>query len=110
MHINRNDIMKIAASHLRNLSAEVRAYREKEERRECVERIIRNTASDLSGSDFLDKYAEYMEKDLEELKVIEKALELTKTGELNLGELSAQAADNGELDPLTAFLVEDYLQ
>ena len=108
MSITQNDIMKTAASHLRNLSAEVQEFRDIEERRKFVEAILEKTASDISGSEVLEKYSEYMERDLEELKIIDKAIELTKTGELNLGSLSTQGADNTEMDALTAMLMEDY--
>ena len=107
MSINKNDIMKTAASHLRNLSAEVQEYREMEERRVVVEEILEKTASSISGSEAMEKYAEYLDKDLYELKIISKAIELTKTGELNLGSLSSQAADNESLDPLTAMLMDE---
>lgn len=108
MNINQKDIMKTAASHLRSLSAEVQSYREMEEKRKFVENILEKNASYISGAEFIDKFAEYMSKDLDELKIIEKAIELSKTGELRLGSLSTQAADNGGMDPLTAFLVEEY--
>jgi len=111
MNINQKDIMKTAASHLRSLSAEVKDYREKEAKRGIVEGILMKTADvEISPSEFFEKYSSYMEKDLDELKIVEKAIELTKTGEISLGSLSAQPADNGELDPLTALLVDDYLQ
>ena len=107
MSINKNDIMKTAASHLRNLSAEVQEYRDMEERRGMVEEILEKTASDISGREAMEKYATYMENDLDELKIISKAIELTKTGELNLGSLSSQGADNGDMDPLTAMLLDE---
>ncbi|MBC8549306.1 MAG: hypothetical protein H8D23_06610 [Candidatus Brocadiales bacterium] len=109
MSITQKDIMKTAASHLRNLSAEVQEFRDAEERRGLVEAILEKTASDISGSEVLEKYSEYMERDLEELKIIDKAIELTKTGELNLGSLSTQGADTADMDALTAMLMEDYL-
>lgn len=110
MSINKNDIMKTAASHLRSLSAEVQNYRDMDERRTHVENIMEKLAENMESNEVMSKYAEYMQKDVEELRIIEKALELSKTGELNLGSLSTQAADNGDLDPLTALLVDDYLQ
>jgi hypothetical protein len=110
MNINKNDIMKTAASHLRKLGAEVKAYRDLEHKREHVEHILNKLSENLESSEIMGKYAFYMEKSLDELKIVEKALELTKTGELSLGHVSSRVADNGTMDPLTAFLVDDYLQ
>lgn len=110
MNIDQKEIMKTAASQLRGLSSEVQQFRENEEKRDLVEGILKKTASAPTVKEFLEKRAEYMDKDLEELKIIDKAVELQKTGELQLGSLSAQSADNGSMDALTAFLVDDYLQ
>jgi len=110
MSINQKGIMKTAASHLRNLSNELQKYRSLEQRRDYVERILEKNAEALSGEDILKKYSEYMKKNVEELKILEKAMELAKTGEFSLGTLSTRVADNGGLDPLTSFLVEECLQ
>lgn len=111
MDIDQKEIMKIAASQLRSLSQEVKIFRETEERRTLVEAILSKTASDWSGQEVLEKQGEFLDKELEELKIIDKAVELQKTGELNLGSLSSQSSvSEDDLDPLTAYLVEDYVQ
>lgn len=104
MEVNQKEIMKTAAVQLRGLSTKLKEYVEKEEIAKLAEEIIKKTL----GDETLLKLAEYKEKNIEELKIIEKAIELHKTGELNLGSLSQDFSDNGELDALTAFLVEDY--
>lgn len=107
MNINKNEIMKTAASQLRKLSAKVKEQEEEIEKESFVRNFLYKIADNFSGEELLDKYAEYMKKDLEELKIMDKALEFSKTGELNLGTLSTQTADNGSMDPLTAMLIEE---
>ena len=101
--VDQNEIMKTAASQLRSLSAEVLQYREIEEKRDLAEQIIKKSSFDLSGDEFIEKRAELMDKDLDELIIINKAVELTKTGELNLGSLSSDSADYGT-DALSEFI------
>ena len=107
MNVDQKEIMKTAASQLRSLVSEVETFREVKQKQEVVEEILQKTAENLSGFETLEQRDDLMEKDLEELKIIDKAVELQKTGELKLGSLSIESADNGELDPLTALLLED---
>lgn len=108
MNIDQKDIMKTAASQLRGLSTEVQQFRDEQDKRDMAVQILKKTASP-SLVEFLDKIAEYMDEDLEDLKIIDKAVELQKTGEFAWGSLSSQGASDGGLDPLTAMLTEDYL-
>lgn len=107
MKIDRKEIMKTAASQLRSLSSEVQEYRDLEVKRDLAEEIVKKTSDDLTSSEVFEKISELMDKDLEELKIIDKAVELHNTGELNLGSLSPHLGDGEDMDPLTAMLVED---
>jgi len=100
--------MKTAAAQLRALLSELEKYQEKEKRAELAQDILTKTSSDISAEDFLIKLSEYSKKSLEELIVIQKAVELHKNGELSLGKLSVNKADSSSLDPLTALLIEEY--
>ncbi len=109
MNINQKDIMKTAASQLRGLSSEVQQFREEQGKREMAVQILKKTASSPSFIEFLDKIAEYMDKDLEDLKIIDKAVELQKTGELGWGSLSSQTMTKSGSNALIDMLTEDYL-
>ncbi len=108
VEINEKEIMKTAASQLRSLAEEVSVYRETDERRKLAEDIVSKTDIDLSPGEVIDKVAELANKSMHDLIVLEKAIELQKTGEFRLGSISQQVADNGDLDPLTAHLIEGY--
>lgn len=108
MDINKNEIMKTAASQLRSLSTELSTYREEGERRKLAESIVSRMDNDLSHAEVIEKVAKLVEKPMDDLVVLDKAMELQKTGEFKLGSISQQGADNGDLDPLTAYLIEEY--
>jgi len=58
----------------------------------------------------IEKLAELRQQSIEDLKVLEKAVELgrnTKETSVKLGSLSDEASYDGK-DPLTSFLLEDY--
>jgi len=102
--MDQKKLMKTAASQLRSLRAEVLQNREIEKKRELAEEILAKSASfDLSGDDFFEKRTELMDKDLDELIIIDKAVELNKTGEWNLGTISSDSLDFGESAEETFF-------
>lgn len=105
MKVDQKEIMKTAAVQLRGLIAKVNKHLEDMEISKLAEDIVKKTI----GEEAISKLAELRKKDLEELKIISKAIEFQKTGELNLGSLSQESVDKSSLDPLTACLVEDYM-
>lgn len=110
MAVSQKDIMKTAATQLRELSKEVQLSRDIDEKMVLIKDILLKTAENESVNGTFEKISEYLEKNKDDLIIIQKAVELNKTGELNLGSLSTEAVDIGELDPLTALLVDGYLQ
>lgn len=99
--MNKQEILKESAKLLRSLNHDV-------EIQKLAEEVVRKLLQyeELTGTETLQKIAEFRSKSKEELEVIEKAIELTKSGSLNLGHISEQINPAG-LDPLTAFLVSE---
>lgn len=66
----------------------------------------------VQAEDLESKLAEFKDKSTQELEVIEKAAELSKTSgfadSLSLGNVSDRPQDDGTLDPLTSYLLEEY--
>lgn len=105
--VTRQELMKTAARQLRQLAEEVQRLREKtaqaEYSRNLVQRMVKSGT--LPEEDVLEKLSEFEEKSQGELEIIEKAIEMSKSGNLNLGSLSEKTASNTGLDPLTNYLM-----
>lgn len=54
-----------------------------------------------------EKTAEFLEQTQQELDVLEKAAELSVSSDYTFGKLSERFEDNGNLDPLTSFLLNN---
>lgn len=101
--------MKQAAVAIRSLEQEKKDLERILEIEKVAERLVRKfiEIEELNGEEALQKFSEFREKDLEELAIIEKALELTKTGSFRLGNLSTEVSGaHSDVDSLTAFLLE----
>lgn len=62
----------------------------------------------VAAEDLEEAFNSFLEKNSEELHVLEKAAEFTSTSaDALLGRLSERPADDGTMDPLTRMLVED---
>lgn len=62
----------------------------------------------IPAEDLESSFNSFLEKNSEELQVLEKAAEYRDaTLTLSLGKLSDKPADDGTMDPLTAMLIED---
>ena len=62
----------------------------------------------IPAEDLESSFNSFLEKDEEELQVLEKAAEYRDANlNLTLGKLSERPADDGTMDPLTAMLIED---
>lgn len=66
--------------------------------------------ADMQVDDLETKLSELYSKSLDELKVLEKAAELSldSDGSFSLGSISDRPSDDGTLDPLTSFLLESF--
>ena len=108
--MNNQELMKEASVSLRKLASEVEHYRESEEVVKMARDIVKtlHDKGAISSEVVFDKLAELEEKTAEELRVVSKAIELTKTGEFSFGSVSEKLEDNGAMDPITAMLLEDY--
>ena len=108
--MNNKDLMKQASVSLRKLASEVEQYRESEDVSKMARHIVKtlHDKGAISSEGVFDKLAELEEKTAEELEIVSKAIELTKTGEFSFGSVSEKLEDNGALDPITAMLLEDY--
>lgn len=117
------EMLKQAAEQLKALKNEVEEYRTYQEIEKqaglIIGKMIENEQFD-SPLEVLEKLSELKEKDLDELKVIEKAIELNKSQSHNLnktahkkvagndlGRLSDAPSGDG-MDNLTSFLLKDY--
>ena len=109
--MDNNSLMKTAATSLRKLASEIENYRKSEKVHETAREIVKSLHDQgaLSSDVVFDKLAELETKTLEELEVVTKAIEMTKTGEFSFGSIGDKLEDNGALDPITAMLLEDYL-
>ena len=62
----------------------------------------------IPAEDLESSFKSFLEKDAEELQILEKAAEYRDaSSDLILGKLSEKPADDGTMDPLTAMLIED---
>jgi len=107
----KKEILKQAAAQLRSLKEEVENYREHEEVVKKAQHIVIKLAQDnkiIGAEDAFKKMSELSTKSVEDLSVIEKAIELQKTGS-SLGTLADEKPDTELFDPLTSMLLEDYI-
>jgi hypothetical protein len=103
--------LKTAAAQLRSLKEEVESYREKEEITKKAQHIVIKLAQDnkiVGAEEAFKKMSELSTKSVEDLNVIEKAIELQKNGSA-LGTLADEKPDTELFDPLTSMLLEDYV-
>lgn len=102
-------VYKQAASVIKELNSEVKELHEKLARYESAERLIRKMSvyEDLSSTEMFEKFSEYKEKSEEELQIIEKAMDLIKSGNMALGTLSDHS-EPATMDPLTSYLINSY--
>mgnify|MGYP001201572678 CR=1 FL=1 len=108
----KKEILKTAAAQLRSLKEEVEGYREKEEITKKARHIVIKLAQDnkiVGAEEAFKKMSELSTKSVEDLNVIEKAIELQKTGGHALGKLADEKPDAELFDPLTSMLIEDYI-
>jgi len=61
----------------------------------------------IAAEDFEDTFNSLLEKNSEELEVLEKAASFGTSNGSVFGELSEKPADDGTMDPLTRMLIED---
>lgn len=92
----KSNMLKTASQLITDLSNEVQALKGKEEKRAQAENIATKMASSghITYGEILEKVAELVEQPQEELRAIERALELTKTSS-RLGSLSTSHYDSG---------------
>jgi hypothetical protein len=114
---DENKLLKTAADKLRTLAQETKTYRNKEEIEKLAFSIVTKMAEQNSfdsPKEALEKYSEYKEKDIEDLKITEKALELDLKNFFNnqekvaedLGSLTNEPTGH-DMDNLTSMLLED---
>jgi hypothetical protein len=104
----KGEILKQAASTLRNQRDEIKGLREKIARETAAENILQKLLENetISTEEILSKLSELRQKSLEDLVIMEKAAELYQGGFFSgFGKLSEHTDGRG-LDPLTAFLTE----
>jgi hypothetical protein len=107
----KKEILKQAAVQLRSLKEEVQAYRENEVIEKKAKHIIMKLAQSnkiVTVESAFKKMSELSTKSVEDLNVIEKAIELQKNGHA-LGTLADEKPDQELFDPLTSMLLEDYV-
>ena len=109
------DILKEAALTIRNLNTELIGLKEKDKEKEIIEKLASEILeklierNELKLENVLEKIGELRETSIEDLRILKKALDLTKE-HVKLGSLSDAAGNLTTLDPAErfhAFLVED---
>lgn len=63
----------------------------------------------LEATSIQNKIAEFESQTMQELEIMEKAAQLVSSQDFSFGELSDRFEDNGNLDPLTSFLLTNEL-
>lgn len=89
-------MLKAASQLIKDLSKQNTLFVEQNEKRAQAEAIATKMASfgHINNNEVLEKVAELIEQPREELRALEKALELAKTGSV-LGTLSSDKSDTG---------------
>jgi len=107
--MTRNEAMKTAALSLRKLSADNEKLKTDLEKRAQAEKIVSSLieAGYLDANKVLVKLAEYEKQSLDELRTLEKAIELSNNKEITLkfGSLSDDANPE-DYDPITQMCLE----
>ena len=108
---DKTEILKTAASQLRELSVKTDEFEKTAEHNKLAEHVLKKMIDKnmlTSPSEVLAKLAELRQSSDEDLKVTEKAIEIDGKNESlsKLGSLSDHPTADG-LDPLTALLLED---
>jgi len=120
MDINEKELLKNAASQLRALKQEAEEFRllaEREKQASVIVTKLVDSENLSTPTQVLEKLAELRDKDLDELKVIDKALEYNpqsssqpahqeKIADGSLGHLSDSPSGDG-MDNLTQFLMSE---
>ena len=106
--MNKNEMLKEAASVLRTQKAEIEELREKIARQDRAEAIVKDLVENdaLGASEVLEKVGALRDKTLEELQIIEKAAELYAGNFTRFGKL-ADEIDESSGDSLTTYLLSD---
>lgn len=106
---SKQELLKTAATQLRSLSKEVSELREKQAQQERAREIIAKMVQkgNISETEVLEKLSKLEQQSVEDLKVTEKALEMSKNANFNLGSLGDKTSVGEEsgLDPLTNYLI-----
>ena len=106
--MNKNEMLKEAASVLRTQKAEIEELREKIARQDRAEAIVKDLVENdaLGASEVLEKVGALRDKTLEELQIIEKAAELYAGNFTIFGKLTDEI-DESSFDSLTQYLLSD---
>ena len=109
--MTRNEAMKLAALSLRKLSEKNEQHKVDLEKRAQAEKIVTSLieTGHLDIKDVLIKVSELEKQSMEELKTLDKAIEISKDDKnlsLKLGSVSEDISLTGE-DPITTMLMED---
>ncbi|MBC8410383.1 MAG: hypothetical protein H8E12_16925 [Rhodobacteraceae bacterium] len=109
----KNDkLTKLAAQAIRTLQKENESLTADLELIKKAESLTHSLYSkgNIAAEEVFSTLTTLGEKSLEELEVIEKAIEIQKQGSysFDFGTLSEDLQDDGSLDPLTRLLLEEY--
>ncbi len=110
--MKQEELTKLAAKAIRSLQKDNKALADDLAVVKKAEVITQSLykKGNLAAEDLFNTLTKLGEKSLEELEVIEKAIELQKQGNysFDFGTLSDELQDDGTLDPLTRLLLEEY--
>ena len=105
-----SNLSKLAATAIKELQSEVESLKKEVTQYKTASAMAFDLFQKgaIPAEDLKDSFNSFLEKDAEELQVLEKAAEYRDSSStLMLGKLSERPADDGTLDPLTAMLLED---
>ena len=110
--MKQDELNKVAATAIRKLNSENEELKTKlaayNKAASLVSELFKEGS--IAAEDVLPVIDKFNHKSLEELGVIEKAIDLHKSGsyDFTFGKLSELPQDDGTLDPLTRMLLDEY--
>jgi hypothetical protein len=110
--MDQRKLNKVAAQAIRKLQEEKDVLLEKQSSSEKAYALVSDLvkSGNIVSEETLNLIKHFESKTPKELEVIEKAIELHKSGssDFSFGSLSDRPQDDGTLDPLTRMLLEEY--
>lgn len=106
------DLLKVAEAAIIQLRDENEQLKAENEVVKTAERLAFNMfkAGSLAAENLQEAITEFSTKNIDELKVMEKAIEFNKTAsaKFSFGRLSDSVQEDGSLDPITRMLLADF--